>query len=388
MKKSTRRDFVKQGLLVGGALASGSAFGNEARVRRYPAPTEPVSSPYSGPERFSLTLHQGLSDERFDLDALERLAPHIDMVRTGNAVPYPNGDERNRTYGNLVISPDPYLERVAEILDWDRILLIINDKDDHYSPSIDEAVNASETGFVQRMIKSFPYIKYVQVYNEPCNFDNLCGGAYVPHLAAAYNWIQEENDRRREENEDHADDETYKPKAEVVVVSAATFGVSSGLPEFRRDLDAGLLHFCDIVAFHDYSGAMALEYASLRREYGFEHKPLWMTETGIPDWSRHTEWYDERLPEMEVDMKKDYVVPPNEVGQLKWDQHIFWYSFHEGRGTTQGHNQFGIIEQTDDGDWRATNDDMFTALRARPSSVYHKKEEPRRPRRDVRRRPG
>ncbi|MBR9703561.1 hypothetical protein GOV10_05965, partial [Candidatus Woesearchaeota archaeon] len=57
------------------------------------------------------------------------------------------------------------------------------------------------------------------------------------------------------------------------------------------------------------------------------------------------------------------------------DQHIFWYSWHEGTETVPGVDQFGLIEKGETiHDWHPTNEEMFTAIRARPNSQYHEEE--------------
>ncbi|MBR9702721.1 hypothetical protein GOV10_01675, partial [Candidatus Woesearchaeota archaeon] len=307
---------------LGGLAALVSSASVDAQVtRRAPVPAasaSTVESPYTGPERFSLVLHQGKRPDRFDLDALETIADKIDMVRSGNTHLYPNGDERNSEYDNVVIEDDPYLERLANIMGWERVLLVIGNKNDYTGPEITDAINDDETGFIQRMVHAFPYIKFVQIYNEPCNFYDLCGGTYVPHLKAAYEWINDvENPRRVRQNERNEDKPNYIPRPKLVVISAAPFGSSDGLPEFRKDLEAGVQYYCDIIGMHDYTGAMASEYGDLRGEYGLEDKAFWMTETGYPDWEEHTTWY-EKLIGMEKDLKKNY--------RGEEDQHIFWYS--------------------------------------------------------------
>lgn len=333
------------------------------------------------PERFSLNIHPGLQANSYVLDALEVFAPHIDMVRLGNAIRFPNGDPRNQEHDNIVIENDPFLQRAAGILGWDRITMVINNKNDFATPSIEDAVNDQETGFVQRTLRAFPQVKFAQIYNEPCNFDGLCGGTYVRHLKAAYEWIQEENQRRRAENEHNKQDKTYVPKAIVQVISAATFGMSSGVPEFRRDLEAGLQDCCDIVAVHDYTSALCLEYASLRREWGFQNKALWLTETGFPTHTEHVAWY-QKLVGMERDLNDGYVanisLPENpteeqiEEAMKATHHHIFWYSFNEGNDRTPGKDQYGLIEEdrTTGVGWRPTNNDMFNTVLARPISPY------------------
>jgi len=317
-----------------------------------------VSSAFAeGPQRFSLNIHNsGFNDTYFN--ALSDYEEDVDMIRIGNKRKFDGDDPRNSLPQHIINTDDPLLEELAQKYGWNRILLGIGDKNDERTPTIAETVNAFETGFAQRMVQAFPHIEYVQLFNEHCNFDKICGGQYVLYLKPFYEWVHDvENPRRFSENISRRNEVGFTPSPMVKVVSSASFGMKLGLSEALLDIAAGMLEYCDIIGVHDYDGANALFYAHIRNELGKNHIPIWVTETGSPFWDKHNLWLTKEVKQMEEDISENY------TGTLP--QHIFWYAAHVGsppeHGGTAGYNQFGLFI-FEDGKFVPTNNEMHNLI--------------------------
>lgn len=116
----------------------------------------------------------------------------------------------------------------------------------------------------------------LQILNEPTQARGLAPGDYVLQvLAPVYRDLRE-----------------LAP--ELPVLSAAPVGRRAGLWRLREMLVHGVERVCDRVAVHVYDRDLIDDLVGLVRA------PLEVTETGVPDTTRHVQWHQEVVAELQA----------------------------------------------------------------------------------------
>lgn len=255
MDGMTRRSFLR---LAAGATAA----------LTLPGGSPSVHANQTGPKHYGVGFHNS-GGANHDFTAMELLNPHVDMIRIGTR--HLNSQEEGYPLG--VSSHDPLIDFASQVYGWNRMLVIINDKNDNRRPTLDEGLH-----MLHQTIQAWPGIEWVQFYNEPSNFDGLHSPrVYAEHLFEAKRFVDALNVDRGPDSD--------LPK--IKVVSGAFFG--DAVPEqdlFLRFVknNGGAEKFFDVIAVHDYTrnAAATAAYAAQRRRYGMRRIPIWVTETGIP----------------------------------------------------------------------------------------------------------
>jgi hypothetical protein len=275
------------------------------------------------------------------------LEPHIDMIRTGNVWhPEENGDFR-------IEAEDGFLEDLSASYGWNRLLILADNGVNKPKPTIEDLINSRNTGTIQQIAESFPMVEYLQVRNEPGNFNDLTPVQYVQQLRVAWNWIQGENARREMVNNQNSGCEGYVPLPRIKVVSAAFFGNDGGYQQTIAALKAGMAKYCDIIAVHDYHGGLVGKYSALRASLGLNNKPIWITETGPKDFTQQDEWYENEMVNMSRSLAKGYTGSEKQI--------IFQYQLN-------GNDGYQMVALTDSG-WQEQNTQLFNDLFSRPRTA-------------------
>jgi hypothetical protein len=136
----------------------------------------------------------------------------------------------------------------------------------------------------------------LQILNEPTHFLGIPPETYVrEYLRPAYYHLKEDDPR-------------------IEIVSAAAIGSAEGLLRARRMIESGLELYCDRLGLHVYGTGL------LRELGGLSDKPVWVTETGVPETSRHLAWMTETYDRIRR--------------EIPGAERIFWfqlYDFEPGR---------------------------------------------------------
>lgn len=286
------------------------------------------------------------------LSALATLEPHIDMVRYGT-VPIHPVHCRDKP-GCVVQDRDDFLTRLAGMYGWNRILLIVNDLNDNARPDAGEMV-----GVFARTAALFPYVEWIQVYNEPNNFDGLTGKAYVKqHLVPIHAWVNGENARRREYNAMNAGP-SFVPLPEIKLVGAAFYGEPSGRAELEQAARHGLFDLVDVVTTHDYNDGLEAKFAAqLRNSSGYKETPIWVTETGVHQVDQQDEHFAS-LGQMERDLNKKY---REDLTQISSQMFLYQLMINDGRTGDPRVIGYSLIETPNGVTWHERNTVLWNQI--------------------------
>lgn len=184
---------------------------------------------------------------------------------------------------------------IKEFSSWNTlgIMAVEHDK------AIYELFNHDPEAFIDRYVKSAPWVKEWEFGNEPDNFNKISAAEYVAALTKAAAIFARKYPR-------------------ITVVSAAPVGNKSGAKYFDAMVKAGLLRIPNIViGVHIYT----IDPDKFKAARG---RRIWVTETGTA-WNDQEHYYRDKIVDIQRTLRPE---------------RIYWYAHWEGKPVGKG---FGWI---------------------------------------------